>query len=198
MNEIYSILDFLKIIVEENYYLSIFLFFIFLTVYNALSVPGSIIFMASTGYFLGIYIGFLISLLSIVLGSLIFFLVSKFFLKKIFPKIYFKYSNKITKYISNSSFEYLIIFRMIPGPPLMLQNFCLSVLNINIYKFILSSIIGFSPIVFITTYFGNKLNSVEKLKEIKISQILSLDFLIFLALLFILLLLRIIYKNKKN
>ena len=102
MNEFYVFLDFLNIYIYTNYNFSILIFFVFLLVYNTFSIPGNLIFVVSAGYFFGIYIGYIISILSIVLGSLIFFTVSKLFLKKLFTNIYDKYSTKINKYISNS------------------------------------------------------------------------------------------------
>ena len=196
MTEFYVFLDFLNIYIDTNYNFSILIFFVFLLVYNTFSIPGNLIFVVSAGYFFGIYIGYIISILSIVLGSLIFFTVSKLFLKKLFTNIYDKYSTKINKYISNSSIEYLILFRMMPGPPLMIQNLCLSILNINPIKFILTSFIGFSPIIFVAVYFGSKIKSFESIKNITMNSILSRDFLIFVGLVIFFLSLRIIFKKK--
>ena len=196
MNEFFVFLDFLNIYINANFNFSIIIFFIFLLVYNTFSIPGNLIFVVSAGYFFGIYIGYIISILSIVLGSLIFFTVSKLFLKKLFTNIYDKYSTTINKYISNSSIEYLILFRMIPGPPLMMQNICLSILRINSIKFILISFIGFSPIIFVAVYFGSKIKSFESIKNITMNRILSKDFLIFVGLIIFFLSLRIIFKKK--
>ena len=196
MNEFFVFLDFLNNYINVNFNFSIIIFFIFLLVYNTFSIPGNLIFVVSTGYFFGIYIGYIISILSIVLGSLIFFTVSKLFLKKLFTNIYDNYSTKINKYISNSSFEYLILFRMIPGPPLMMQNVCLSILKINSIKFILTSFIGLSPITFVAVYFGSKIKSFESIKNLTMNSILSRDFLIFVGLMIFFLSLRIIFKKK--
>ena len=76
MTEFYVFLDFLNIYIDTNYNFSILIFFVFLLFYNTFSIPGNLIFVVSTGYFFGIYIGYIISILSIVLGSLIFFTVS--------------------------------------------------------------------------------------------------------------------------
>ena len=76
MNEFFVFLDFLKIYIDTNYNFSILIFFVFLLFYNTFSIPGNLIFVVSAGYFFGIYIGYIISILSIVLGSLIFFTVS--------------------------------------------------------------------------------------------------------------------------
>ena len=166
MDLFFVFLDFLNIYIDTNYHFSILIFFVFLLFYNTFSIPGNLIFFIAAGYFFGIYLSFIFSILSIVLGSLIFFTVSKLFLKKLFTNIYDKYSTKINKYISNSSIEYLILFRMMPGPPLMMQNVCLSILKINSIKFILTSFIGFSPIIFVAVYFGSKIKSFDTHKSL--------------------------------
>ena len=196
MTEFYVFLDFLNTYINANFNFSIIVFFIFLLVYNMFSIPGNLIFVASAGYFFGIYIGYIISILSIVFGSFIFFTASKLLLKKIFINFYNKYSLKINWYISNSSIEYLIMFRMIPGPPLMIQNVCLSILKIHSFKFILTSFIGFSPIIFIAVYYGSKIKSYESIKNITMNSIISRDFLIFIALVILFLSLRIVFKKK--
>ena len=196
MTEFYAFLDFLNTYINTNFNFSIFIFFIFLLVYNMFSIPGNLIFVASAGYFFGIYIGYIISILSIVFGSFIFFTASKLLLKKIFINFYNKYSLKINRYISNSSIEYLIMFRMIPGPPLMIQNVCLSILKIHSFKFILTSFIGFSPIIFVAVYYGSKIKSYESIKNITMNSIISRDFLIFIALVIFFLSLRIVFKKK--
>jgi len=196
MNEFFVFLNFLNIYIDTNYNFSILIFFVFLLIYNTFSIPGNLIFVASAGYFFGIYIGYIISILSIVFGSFIFFTASKLLLKKIFINFYNKYSLKINRYISNSSIEYLIMFRMIPGPPLMIQNVCLSILKIHSFKFILTSFIGFSPIIFIAVYYGSKIKSYESIKNITMNSILSRDFLIFIALVIFFLSLRIVFKKK--
>ena len=86
---------------------------------------------------------------------------------------------------------------MIPGPPLILQNFCLSILNIKKTKFIFTSLIGFSPLVFTAVMIGNQINNIEKLKKISLRNIFSLDFMIIIIFLTLILVIHIIYKRKK-
>ena len=196
MDFLYLFLDFIKINLDSNFILTFFLFFIFLLFYNTLAIPGNLIFIASTGYFFGIYLGFFLSITSLVLGSLIFFIFSKFYLKKLFPKIYDRFSSKIDNYISNSSIEYLIIFRMIPGPPLLLQNLFLSILNIKKYIFIFSSFVGFTPIIFISVFVGFQLNNLEKIKTMSFNNIFSKEMIFVLIFFISLLVIRIFFKKK--
>ena len=198
MNFFYFFLDFIKLNIENNFILTYFLFFVFLLVYNTFSIPGSLVFVASTGYFFGIYFGFILSILSLVFGSLIFFIFAKFFFKNIFPNIYLKYSNNLSNYISKSSIEYLIIFRMIPGLPLMMQNLCLSLLDIKKATFVLTSLLGFSPIIFATVFIGYQFNNIDKLKKLSLSDLFSKEFIIFIIFIITFLIIKIIYKKNKN
>jgi uncharacterized membrane protein YdjX (TVP38/TMEM64 family) len=196
METFLSFLDYIKINVEYNFILTFLIFFIFLIFYCSFSIPGNPIFITATGYFFGIYIGYFISIISLVLGSLIFFSFFNFFIRKIFTGFINKYVNNLNKYISNSSIEYLIIFRIIPGTPLFLQNLLLSFLKITKKKFILTSFIGFTPLVFLMVFIGNQLNDIDKLKNLSINDFFSFKFLIFIFFFIIFLLIRIFYKKK--
>ena len=196
MEILFNFFDFIKINVEYNFYFTFLIFFIFLLFYNTFAIPGSFIFISATGYFFGIYLAYFIGIFTLVFGSFIFFSFSTIFFKKLFPKIINNYTVNIENYISNSSLEYLIIFRMIPGPPLFLQNLLLSLINIKKINFIISSFIGFSPVVFVSVYVGHQLKEIDKLKNISFNDIFSFKFLIFIFCIIIFLLIRIFYKKK--
>jgi len=189
-------LDFITYYVDNNFLLSAFLFFIFLVIYNSFSLPGNLFFFLSSGFFFNLYIGFLINILSIVIGSLIFFIFSKLFFKFFLSKFYNKYSNKITKIIKNSSYEYLILLRLISLFPLMVQNLCLSILNISKTKFIITTFIGFIPIMFLAAFIGNEISNFVELKNFKMKDLFSSNFLFIFLLLISIIILRIFFKKK--
>ena len=197
MDFVLYFLDYIQLKIEHNYYFSLIIFLSLMILYNSFSLPGNPIFMTSAGFLYGIGIGFSVSIIGIVLGSLIFYLFVSFLLKKIFPSFYNKYSSKAHSYLSDSTFEYLIIFRMIPGFPLIVQNLVLTILKIDKLKFIISSIIGFSPLVFAFVYFGKQLNNISKLKSFTFSDIFSLEILILIFLLILLISIRIVYVKKR-
>ena len=189
-------LEFITYYVDNNFLLSAFLFFIFLVIYNSFSLPGNLFFFLSSGFFFNLYIGFLINILSIVIGSLNFFIFSKLFFKFFLSKFYNKYSNKITKIIKNSSFEYLILLRLISLFPLMVQNLCLSILNISKTKFIITTFIGFIPIMFLAAFIGNEISNFVELKNFKMKDLFSSNFLFIFLLLISIIILRIFFKKK--
>ena len=197
MDFVLYFLDYIQLKIEHNYYFSLIIFLSLMILCNSFSLPGNTIFMTSAGFLYGIGIGFFVSIIGIVLGSLIFYLFVSFLLKKVFPSFYNKYSSKAHSYLSDSTFEYLIIFRMIPGFPLIVQNLVLTILKIDKIKFIISSIIGFSPLVFAFVYFGKQLNNISKLKSFTFSDIFSLEILILIFLLILLISIRIVYVKKR-
>ena len=131
-----------------------------------------------------------------MIGSLNFFIFSKLFFKFFLSKFYNKYSNKITKIIKNSSFEYLILLRLISLFPLMVQNLCLSILNISKTKFIITTFIGFIPIMFLAAFIGNEISNFVELKNFKMKDLFSSNFLFIFLLLISIIILRIFFKKK--
>ena len=182
--------------IEVNYFLSIFLFFIFIFIYSLFSIPGLIIFLVFGGYAFGIYLSYIVCIISFTLGCFCFFILSKYFFIKFFEKYYNKYTNKIDKYIKSSTIEYLIIFRLIPGTPLLVQNILLSLLEISSFKFILSTIIGSSPLMFFCIYIGSKLNTIVNLEKFSTKDVFSIDVILILLFIILIFSIRIIFKKK--
>ena len=189
-------LDIINSYIQNYYYLSLFIFFLFLLIYFSFSLPGGPILVVASGFFFGFLIGFIINIVSIVLGSLIFFIVSKFLFKNLLKNYYEIYSLKLTNIIKKSSYEYLILLRLIIGAPLFIQNLCLSILNISKVKFIISTSIGFSPLMIIFSYLGNHLSDLMQVKKFILIEIYTFELLIIFLILISVILLRIFYKNK--
>jgi len=196
MEFFFSLIQYTLSYSQDNYFISISAFFFFLICYSVFSLPGLLIFTCMSGYLFGIYYGFIISILSLTFGSLVFFILSKILFKYFFIKYYEKYAQNINKYISNSTVEYLIIFRLVPGPPLMVQNMILSLLDISIFKFLLSTFIGFTPIFLTSVIIGNKIKNIHLIKGISGQDLFTWDIVLIISVLILLLILKI--KFKKN
>ena len=191
-------INFINQNLENNYLIFFLIYFFSLIFFFSLSLPGGPILLITTGFFFGFYIGFIINIFSIVIGSYFFVYCAKNFFKNFFNKLYLKFSNKLNKLISNSSYEYLIIFRLIQGNPLFIQNLCLSFLNISKTKFIFTSFVGFTPVIIIFTYFGSKLLEIYEIKNIKYNDIFSKEFIFIIIIFILLLIFRIIYNYKRK
>ena len=192
---IYNILFNLTDLINNNYYYSFLLYFIILICFFTLSLPGGIIILISSGFFFGFLEGFIINILSISFGSLIFIIFSKTILSKLFEKYYNKFSDKLTEFVKNSSYEYLILLRLVIGPPLIFQNICISLLNISKTKILFSSVIGFTPTMLLFSYFGSYVSNLIELKTFTFSSIFSPEILIIIGLFIFLIILRIYFKK---
>ena len=195
MNYLYEILIIVNNFIEYNYLLSIFIYFFLLTIFFTLSLPGTTIVLLSSGFFFGFILGFLINIFSITIGSFLFIIFSKTIFIKMFKGNYRKYSSKISNIIENSSFEYLILLRLVIGPPLLIQNLCLSLINVSKVYIVLSTFIGFIPIILFLSYLGNYFNNLLELTKIKFSNLLSYEIIVILLLFIFLLILRIYFKK---
>ena len=109
---------------------------------------------------------------------------------------YNKYSSRLTDIIKDSSYEYLILLRLIIGPPLLVQNLCLALMNLSKFKIFISTLIGFIPIMLLFSYIGNYLSDLAELKNLSITDVLSLKFIFIIIILVLAIIIRI--KFKKN
>ena len=78
----------------------------------------------------------------------------------------------------------------------MAQNMILSLLDITIFKFLLASFIGFTPIQLTAVIIGNKIKNIQLIKEISGQDIFTLDIVLVISVFILLLILRV--KLKKN
>jgi len=193
---IFDIIISLNTFINSHYFISFIIYFLFSIIFFTFSLPGGLIILLGSGFFFGFLSGFIINIISISLGSFVFINLSNTVFKKLFNQSYIKYSKKISGFISSSSYEYLILIRLIIGPPLIFQNLCISLLNISKIKILISSIIGFSPLMFIFSYSGNHISNIIELKEFTLSKLISFEMLLVLFFLIILTLLKIFLKRK--
>jgi uncharacterized membrane protein YdjX (TVP38/TMEM64 family) len=193
---IFNFLIQFDLLIKNNLELSLILYFLFSFLFFTFSLPGSLIIILASSFFFGFITGFIINITTIVLGSLCFFLFFKNLFKKYFNKQIEKFSDKLNKIIKKSSFEYLVLLRLIFGVPLFVQNLFLSTLNISKTKFIISSFIGFTPYFLLFSFIGNQFSDLIEIQEFQLSNILSFELILIFLLLIIFLLLRIFFKFK--
>ena len=194
---IFNFLIQFDLLIKNNLELSLILYFLFSFLFFTFSLPGSLIIILASSFFFGFITGFIINITTIVLGSLCFFLFFKNIFKKYFNKQIEKFSDKLNKIIKKSSFEYLVLLRLIFGVPLFVQNLFLSTLNISKTKFIISSFIGFTPYFLLFSFIGNQFSDLIEVKEFQLSNILSFELILIFLLLIIFLLLRIFLNLNK-
>ena len=192
------ILNYTELLIENNYLSALVIYFLFCLIFFFLSLPGGLIITLSSGFFFGFYIGFLINILSITFGSLFFTTLSKYLFVNYFNKYLSKYTNKLNKIIKKSSYEYLILIRLIFGIPLIVQNLFIATLEISKLKFVISSLIGFTPYFIVFSYAGDRLSNIIEIKSFSIKNLISFEIVIILIIFIGIILFRIFTSKKSN
>ena len=113
----------------------------------------------SSGYILGPYIGFIISYLGLVSGTIIAFYISRLFGKEIVLKLVkeetlTKISNKVS---SNMSVTNIFLLSIIPFMPRDVLVYALGLTNIKPKKFLLPYLLARIPLVLILSITGDTL-----------------------------------------
>ena len=193
------VLNYTQILIEENYFFALVIYLLFCLFFFFLSLPGSLFIILSSGFFFGFYIGFLINILSVTFGSLFFTMISKYFFLNYFNNYLSKYTNKLNKIIKKSSYEYLILVRLIFGIPLIVQNLFISTLEISKFKFIISTLIGFTPYFLIFSYAGDRISNLFEIKSFSIRNLFSYEIIILIIIFVGLIIFRIVTRiNSKD
>jgi len=199
LDTIFNFLFVINNLIESNYLISILIYLIFIYFYSFLSLPGVVFLWVFSGFVFGTYLGYLISIIFSVLGFLSLFLVSKFILSSYFYKFFKNKIIKIEKIIHKSSYEILILFRMLPiNFPYLIQNIALSLFNISSLKFIIVTFFGITPIVFFCSLIGNTLEKIKEIKEFSMNDLFTENFIFIFFILILFIFIRIYFKIKKE
>jgi len=121
-------------------------------------IPGEFIQVAG-GYIFGTFLGGIISLMGITLGSIIvYFIASSYgrpFVEKILLHKKVKFFKKILK--AGSKKNVVFMFYLIPGIPKDALTYICGVSDISVKDFFIYSTLGRIPGIFISSYFGQKI-----------------------------------------
>ncbi|WP_392486241.1 TVP38/TMEM64 family protein [Haloimpatiens sp. FM7315] len=161
-----------------NFSLIIFLVFQIIQVV-VFFIPGELIQIAG-GYVFGTFLGGVLSFLGIFLGSAMVYYISRYLgkdlVKKLVARDKFKFFDKILKASAKSRIIFLLY--LIPGIPKDVLAYICGISDVSFKTFILCSTLGRVPGIFLSTYFGNKIQSGEKTKLIVISFMMLIVFAI--------------------
>ena len=186
-------------IVGKNLYINLVIFFIFSALWVMLLGFGSPILILS-GIVFGKWIGTLISLISISIGSLCLYIIGNYFFSDLINKIL---KNKFTKFIErfqNNEFYYFLAFRAAGGLgiPFGLQNLLPVIFKIKNHNYFLATFFGFIPHFFIWNAVGAGINQfIKEADEFSIFKLIMSDEIYIPLLVFVILFLFSLLIKKK-
>ncbi len=152
--------------IGKNLYLNLILFFWFSVFWILLLGFASPILIIS-GIFFGKWVGTILTVLSISLGSLFLYLIANFFFKDLVKNILHKKFLKYMMLFKKNEFTIFFIFRFSGGLgiPFGLQNILPVIFNIKISNYFFASLFGFIPSFFIWNTIGAGINNFIETSE---------------------------------
>jgi len=187
----------------ENFLFLSIIFFIFSTIW-VLLLGFAMPLLIFSGFVFGKWWGILIILISTTIGStLLYILVGYFFRDMIEEKLAPKFS-KLRKFFIKNDTIYFMSYRFAGGfgTPYAIQNILPVLFNMSVKNYIIATIVGSTPSMFVTVALGSGIESVmnknEKLSIVNVigSPEIYIPIIGFFVILFITLIIKNIYFKK--
>jgi uncharacterized membrane protein YdjX (TVP38/TMEM64 family) len=178
--------------------MAIFLFLMVYVIYAISSIPGLIILDLVAGYLFGKTASFCLVLLGATLGAVGVFLATRYAFGESASSNKTKWMQRIKEGFDRHQVSYLLFMRIVPFVPFNIANITLGLLDIKLYRYIWTTLLGLIPATFIYTQAGTGLGrALQKTGPIEISHFVNAELIFSLIGLSVLALLPIVIKRKK-
>ena len=134
---------------DENFILSIILFWLFYFLLVVFSLPGAAAASVSGGFLFGLNLGLLINVTAASTGATVLFILVRYGLKS------FKYSQsndfdnnfavKIKNGLIQNQVSIMLILRLVPLVPFFLANILPALVSVRLFNFIWTTVVGIIP-----------------------------------------------------
>ncbi len=195
---IHSNQDQLNILKKNNLVLLISIFFLLTILWVILLGFGSPVALIG-GFIFGKWIGTILVTISLSIGALCLYIFAKFFLYDLLKEKLFLKFKKLNLMFQKKQLLVMIIFRFVGIVPFFLANLLPVIFNISAKNYLLGTIIGIMPAIFVMVSLGSGINeAIYSFKEFpSFLSLISLPEIYFPILgFFILVILSILFKGK--
>jgi uncharacterized membrane protein YdjX (TVP38/TMEM64 family) len=152
--------------VKQHWFLSLFLFCFLFMVVTILSLPVTILLTVASGYLFGVTVGTIASVVGATLGGCIVFLIVRYVIGSWVQHRYsaqLRVFNHEVKYYGG---YYLLMLQILPVTPVFIINLFAGVSPLSLWTYFWATIIGLLPGTLIYTLAGQKLHTIDSLKDI--------------------------------
>ncbi len=160
-------INFLKIWVSEEIYISRISFFILYILFSGLSFPlVPTILTIAAGAMFGVIEGVIIVSFASTIGACICFLLSRYLLKEFINDKFQKTKTIIDNKFSVNGNYYLLSLRLIPTISFVLINLIMGVLPVSLFRFYYISQLGMLPATVIYVNAGSEISKVNNINDV--------------------------------
>jgi len=167
---------------DENFILSIILFWLFYFLLVVFSLPGAAVASVSGGFLFGLNLGLLINVTAASTGATVLFILVRYGLKS------FKYSQsndfdnnfavKIKNGLIQNQVSIMLILRLVPLVPFFLANILPALVSVRLFNFIWTTVIGIIPGGIVFTWIGVGVGEVFDRNEYPNIELLFTPFIL--------------------
>ena len=196
-----DILDYKKQLfyyVQDEPLLTAILFFLMYILASTLSLPGTVILSVIGGFLFGFIQGLVFSVLAVSIGSCFAFLITRYFLRRLFIKKASSKIEKISNYLKQDEIYYLLAFRLFPFTPLFFTNMIMGLTSMRLDLFFIVSFIAFLPTLSVYVNMGSQLSRLEDWEGLSDPYLLLAFFLMGLFPLAVRYILKFLKRFKKS
>jgi len=155
------------------------------------------------GFIFGKWLGLLILLVGLSIGSTLLYLFANYFLREVIEKKFLSKFKNLKEKFNKSEFIYLLIYRFIGGLPFAISNVIPCIFNVKPFNFFWATFIGIAPQVFLICSIGSGLERIidqnletPKITEIIMSPDIYIPLIIFVFLVILTISLRKLFYKK--
>ncbi|WP_232322424.1 TVP38/TMEM64 family protein [Methylomonas lenta] len=135
------------------------------------------------GFFFGFSLGAIYNVTATFLGCIVGFAISRYALKDSFEKNYYERIKKVENEVEKNGFYYFLILRLVMVVPYFLINITAGLSRISFKKYLLSTLLGVTPMSLVYANGGNQLEQINSISELLEPEVIVALILIAVALL---------------
>lgn len=144
---------------EANLMLVGFLFFLFCIIWTLASGFATPVALFS-GFVFGKWIGTIIVVLGMSIGATGVYLFANYFLKEIIREKFLNRFKVLEEKFKKSELNFLLIYRFVGGIPFAISNVLPCIFNVKVINFLIATLIGIVPQVFIWVSLGSGIEKI--------------------------------------
>jgi uncharacterized membrane protein YdjX (TVP38/TMEM64 family) len=170
--------------VAAHYIRAVFYYMFSYTIMTVLGFPIAIPMTLLGGFLFGFWFGGIFALVSSVLGALIFFLLVRNWFADLIKTYYQQRLQEFNERIgSEGVFGYMVSLHLVAVVPYVIINTLAALANISVRIFLLATVLGATPVIFIYSFAGAQFGMIQGMKDIfSAGMIYALALLLVLSL----------------
>lgn len=174
---VFNLRGFVETLAERSHDISTILIFISLYIVLIVSLLPSAPLNILSGALFGPVVGTIYSWIAVVVGGAVSFMLARYFGEPLVSTIVKEKSDRLEKLnekLEKNSWEIVLLFRIIPFFPISGFNYLFGLSKMKLRSYLLGSVIGTIPGIFILSYFGDSLASFTWFKILTAVALLAL------------------------